>query len=54
MSTTMHGTPVAPDGGNHALNAWLWVAQILLGVFFLAAGCMHAFMPIDRAATMAA
>ena len=54
MSTTLYHTHIAPDRRNNALNTWLWIAQIILGVFFLAAGYMHAFMSIDQAAKIAA
>jgi putative oxidoreductase len=54
MSTTLYDTRIAPDRRNNALNTWLWIAQIILGVFFLAAGYMHAFMSIDQATKIAA
>jgi uncharacterized membrane protein YphA (DoxX/SURF4 family) len=54
MSTTLYDTHIAPERRNNALNTWLWIAQIILGVFFLAAGYLHAFTSIDQAAKIAA
>jgi uncharacterized membrane protein YphA (DoxX/SURF4 family) len=53
MSTTLYDTHIAPDRRNNALSTWLWIAQILLGVFFLAAGYVHAFLSVDQAAKIA-
>ena len=54
MSTTLYDRRLIRDRRNSPLNVWLWIAQALLAVFFLLAGGMHAFMPIDRAAKLAA
>jgi uncharacterized membrane protein YphA (DoxX/SURF4 family) len=54
MSTTLYDSRIAPHRRSNALNTWLWIAQILLGVFFLLAGYMHAFMSIDQATKIAA
>lgn len=54
MSTTLYDTRITLDGRNSTLNIWLWIAQCLLAVFFLLAGSMHAFMPIEQAAKIAA
>jgi uncharacterized membrane protein YphA (DoxX/SURF4 family) len=54
MSTTLYDSRIRNGRANTALNGWLWVAQIILAVFFLASGGMHAFMPIDQAAKIAA
>ena len=32
------------------MNILLWIAQVLLALFFLAAGYSHGLMPIDQAA----
>jgi uncharacterized membrane protein YphA (DoxX/SURF4 family) len=54
MSTTLYDTQITGDRSNNTLNVWLWIAQSLLAVFFLLAGAMHAFMPIEQAAKIAA
>ena len=54
MSTTLYDTRIARDRGHTTLNVWLWIAEVLLAVFFLLAGSMHAFMPIEQAAKIAA
>lgn len=54
MSATLYDTRIQRDRRNSTLNVWLWIAQILLAVFFLLAGYMHAFMPIEQAAKIAA
>ena len=53
MSTTLFASGIAPQRRNNALNTWLWIAQIILGLFFLAAGSMHAFMSIQQATKIA-
>jgi uncharacterized membrane protein YphA (DoxX/SURF4 family) len=54
MSTSLYDTRITRDARNGTLNVWLWIAQCLLAVFFLLVGAMHAFMPIEQAAKMAA
>lgn len=54
MSTTLFDTRITRDRRNSTLNIWLWIAQCLLAVFFLLTGSMHAFMPIEQAAKIAA
>ncbi len=54
MSATLYDTRITRDRSTSTLNVWLWIAQGLLAVFFLAAGAMHAFMPIEQAAKFAA
>ena len=54
MSTTLYDTRVTGDRRTITLDVWLWIAQALLAVSFLAAGYMRAFMPIERAAKIAA
>ena len=54
MSATLYDHPITRDRPESTLNVWLWIAQYLLAVFFLLAGAMHAFMPVDKAAKIAA
>lgn len=54
MSATVYDTRITRDRPNSTLNVWLWIAQILLAAFFLLAGYMHAFMPIEQATKIAA
>ena len=54
MSATLYNDAVTRSSRNSTLNVWLWVAQCLLAVFFLLAGGMHAFMPIEQASKFAA
>jgi len=54
MSATLYDSRITRDRRNSTLNVWLWIAQCLLAVFFLLAGSMHAFMPIEQAAKIAA
>ena len=54
MSATLYDTQITRDRRNSTLNIWLWIAQCLLAVFFLLSGAMHAFMPIEPAAKIAA
>lgn len=54
MSATFYDTRIAREPMNTTLNAWLWIAQCLLAVFFLVVGSMHAFMSVAQASTIAA
>jgi uncharacterized membrane protein YphA (DoxX/SURF4 family) len=54
MSATLYNTRIARKEPGSTLNVWLWIAQCALAVFFVLAGSMHAFMPIDKAAKIAA
>jgi uncharacterized membrane protein len=54
MSATSYAKQTPMPRPRSALNVWLWIAQALLATFFLLAGCMHAFMPIEQAAKIAA
>lgn len=54
MSATLYDTQITRDRRNSTLNVWLWIAQCLLAVLFLLSGAMHAFMPIEQAARIAA
>jgi len=54
MSTTLYDNRITGNSRNKALNVCLWIAQCPLAVFFLLAGGMHAFMPIDQAAKVEA
>jgi uncharacterized membrane protein len=53
MSTTLYHARLTTHRPKRVLNVWLWIAQTLLGVFFLAAGYIHAIMPIEQAAKIA-
>lgn len=50
---TSTGDVMSARQPSKALNVSLWIAQVLLGVFFLMAGITHGIRPVAAAATMA-